>query len=158
MDTLSDKANCISKKVGFQIEEELPALSLIGIGGSFEDGVIIYNTVDFNVKGVLEKSEGIRIISRIVDLYTSTIYSENFMISYLKDHPFTYKNLEIGLHVAMPDGGFVNHPDIRIFVLSEGSISYRTMRTDHDGLVKRETYTKEPYEEAVARIRKGSQE
>lgn len=151
MDSLTHGSDFISKKAIIEIEEKFPYLKNIGIGGSTLNGVINYEQIDFIVNRELTKDEGVELISKIVDIYLSVLHAER-MEFYLSNRSFDFNNLKIGLFIHTEGGESIYHPKIGIFDLSSGNIFYITNKISEDGIILTETYTKEPYEEALKRI------
>jgi len=154
MHKFENMVNRITQKIGIQVEMQIPILRFIGMGGSSKNNIIKYKELAFNVNKKLEKNEGVELISKIVDIYLKNIYSEKSMESYLKEHPFTYKNLHVVLYIHNKEGDNVYHPDNGVIALREENMVYKTNTLTEKGYPKLESYITEPYEEAVKRIRK----
>lgn len=147
-----DLVTGITRRSAEKIEKELPILELSGVGGSMKDNIINHETLIFTVRKTLTKNEGIEIISKIIKIYINEIYGEKKMEGYLKEHPFTYKNLKIKLFIHDKENDKVYHPDIGFVTLSDGMISYLTVSRSEKGYLKKESSTEEPYEEAAKRV------
>lgn len=141
-----------SKKIGAQIEAEIPYLRFFGIGGSSNDGFIREKHISFLSSKKLEKEEGVRLISKIVNSYLKEVMSNKELKEYLKNYPFTYKNLRIGISVQEETRDPDSPSDIDIFDLQEGNIVYIKIVSSDPGKPSKHTFSEEPYEEALKRI------
>ena len=153
MSSFDETLTGIALKTGREIETEIPFLEFAGVGGSLSnDNVINHEKLVFNVKKIIKRDEGVVLISKILNKYLKNMYSEKKMESYLKSHPFTYKNLEVKLFVYTKEGDDVFHPDIESVTLRDGVISYLTVSKSEKWFYKDESYTEEPYEETAKRL------
>ncbi len=152
MNPFESLVTSITKRSADKIEKEIPILTLSGMGGSMKDSVINFETLVFTVNKTINKDQGVGIISDILKIYLREVALEKKMESYVKKHPFTYKNLKIKLFVHDEKGEMVYHPNIGFFTLSDGMISFRTVNRSDNGYFKKVLDVKEPYEEAARRL------
>ena len=119
--------NRISSKTGKQVQSEFDYLTYMGVGGSLDkNNVINYESLDFSTKKEIDRDEGVKIVSRVIEEYLKNIYSDEKMVDYLKEHPFSYKNLEITIYVEDKNGNDVYHPGLWVVYYKKGIIEYIT--------------------------------
>lgn len=145
--------NGISSKTGKQVQSEFDYLTYMGVGGSLDkNNVINYESLDFSTKGEIDRDEGVKIVARVIETYLKNIYSEEKMVNYLKEHPFTYKNLEITIYVHDKNGNDVYHPRLWVVYYKEGIIEYKTKVKIAEYTYKKVSDIEEPFIEAAKRV------
>lgn len=142
-----------SQETGLKFEHETPHLKFLGFGGVYKSDVMEKQYIHFASYQKMNEYEGTRLISNMVNSHMNTTHSSPSLKNYLNNNSFDYKNIEIVLYIQHDNGTPVNHPDIGIFELNDGFISYTTTKPSDKGYVLQETYSKEPYEEALKRIK-----
>ncbi|GAB4238865.1 MAG: hypothetical protein Tsb0021_18460 [Chlamydiales bacterium] len=152
MNDLEDTLNCITQKTAQQVEKEIPALELAGVGGSMKDNVINHKKLVFNHRGTLNENSGMLLLAKVVKLYLKNIHSEKKMEKYLEKHLFTYKNLQIVFFIYDNNGDALFYPELVYVSLVDGFVSYQTVKKSEKGIYKVKTQRKEPYEEEVKRL------
>jgi len=153
MNSFDATLNSIAKKTGTEFENEIPFSRYAGFGGSLSsDHVIIHEEIIFTIKKHISKDESIILISKVIELYLKNIYAEKQLANYLKQHPFTYKNLMVVFFILDGEGKNAFHPDIGDITLREGKMFYRTVSKSEGFLYKVESYVEESYEESAKRL------
>ena len=152
VDRIGRIADTVAYKTGKEIEKEFPYLRYAGAGGGMKDGVIQKESMIFQIRKILSKNEGIILITRILDKYLKNLYAEKKLHQYLKEHPFTYKNLEVVLIIYDSQGKDAFHPNISEFSLRTGVLCYRTLIPSEEYYYETKSRIEEPYEEAAKRL------
>jgi len=145
IDSLNGEINSFIKMKSFQLEKENDYLNFIGIGGSIKDDYIRYKTLEFNVRKTISKEDAIKLLHEIANYYVVSLCSEKFMGKYLKKYKFNIFNLELALYIYDENGILVKHPDISIFELRNGNISYMTTEISDKNITIEKTHGKEKF-------------
>lgn len=109
-------------------------LSFSGVSEASKEGKYDRLGLIFTTKQVLTKEEGKQLILKCVEESLSAFNSNYGFRTYMKDYPFTGKNLNICIHVEPPNRS-VYYPDIRVFTFSNDSIDYATKLNENSRFV-----------------------
>jgi hypothetical protein len=84
-------------------------------------------SLDFQRYGPpLTEEEARKLIISCLDDYLAVVNKDEDIRSYLKNYPFTPKNIDLGIFNYYPDRTDVYHPYIGTVTAREGKISYYT--------------------------------
>lgn len=102
--------------------------------------------LDLDCYKVLSKYEGRKILVDCAETLLNEINSNQKLLHFLKPSPFTIKNIDISIFAHYHDRKSVFYPEIAVFVIRRGIISYRTNTPEKPYVYH--TEEKETYEEA----------
>ena len=119
----------------------------IGIGISMPNGIVKRLGIEFQVQKPLSKQEAREILIACANELLSMINNNKEIRPYLRNFPFTLKNVGIGIFIANQDGSDVYHPDICVASISNGELTYDTR--DKNNRYSYKSTTTESYEEAL---------
>lgn len=108
----------------------------------------------FNINGPLSKDELRYILIGCIKEYLCYINSDEEIRPYLKDYPFTSKNIDISIFVYGLEKKNFNlyYPEIAVASTYIGNLYYQTYGPENEFQYK--TTEKETYEEALAIVKK----
>jgi hypothetical protein len=144
----ADIAREIRGKVGKKLSKK-HQMDLIGIGGGMIKTVNLI-CLSFQIDHPLERGEARYLVVDCVEELLNAINNNEEVRPYLKNYPFTTKNVQIAIFSINPDRSDVYDPYITVASINESDkIYYRTS----DSITNRykHEYT-EPYEEARAKV------
>ena len=141
------------KKIGSKLAEKYQMLPY-GIGGGARkgDGIWLMD-ISFQRYGhPLNEEEARKLIINCVSDFLEAVNSDECLRPFLKDYPFTAKNLNLRIFNYGKDHVLYYFPYIAIVTNSQGKVGFLT----EDPSVKCGYYTEkyEPYDEAVAILKK----
>lgn len=121
-------------------------------GGGGEDRIWLMSlSFDRNSQPLTEE-ESRRLIVDVVNDYLKAVNKDEILRPYLREYPFTPKNIELTIYNSDEDGNRINYPFIDIVDNREGKIGYFTKEEGKEYGYKTEKY--ETYDEAVAILKK----
>jgi len=124
---------------------------ITGILDGMPEGIIHEVGVYLDINHVISKQKARKIIVECAQDFLHEINSHKQLQPYLKEHPFTSKNIEISLFVNDINGATTYFPDLGVVSISKGLIIYQTNDPyDHS---KYKTEESETFEEAVQKVR-----
>ncbi|MBI3259664.1 MAG: hypothetical protein HYZ54_09350 [Ignavibacteriae bacterium] len=138
-------ANKITANVAKKLKEEHD-LHLVGIGGRMMYSVEMMSMrFDYYHQITLEEARKLLVIA--IKEYLSAINSDEKIRPYLKEYPFTAKNVEIGIFILQSNGSKV--PPDKIYYISnmDDILSYYIAK--QNGFSTRTAICEESYEEAL---------
>ena len=131
-------------------------MSIGGKGGQIIDGKVKEISVLFiRQKGPVSLEEGRKMIVDCVEEFISAYNSNPRVRPFLYNSPFGPKNFSISIIYYNENLGEIFFPDITVFSASRGEVGYCTNDPEKEFGYKTEVY--EPYEEALALARGGSE-
>lgn len=143
-----DIANEISAKVAKKLSKR-HQMNLIGEGGGMM-GSIYMIALSFQIDHPLDRNEAReRIIDSVEELLTA-INSNEEIRPFLKNYPFTTKNVKVAIFSVYPDGRKVYDP--LITVVSVDQSEYITFRTKEPNKTPYKNQYREPYSEALVML------
>ena len=119
----------------------------IGISGGMPGGIIHEVGACFEIRRILTKEEIRTIIVDCIQEFANAININEKLKPYLKDYPFTEKNIDIMLVIYNRKRQEVYHPFISGAFTARGSIFYHTEIPENKYDYKEEW--EEPFEEAI---------
>lgn len=121
-----------------------------GMGAAMPGGPIQELTLCFDTKYPYTKEQLREILINSARELLSKIQANNEIQEFLKDHPFTIRNIEIIIYNHDENGGSLCDPEISIARISQAALIYRTI--DFQDSFKYKNEFKESYEEAIKSI------
>lgn len=118
-----------------------------GAGVSMPGGPVKTITLCFDTRRPLSRNHLREVLVASGEMLLSNILINDEIQSFLKDKPFTMKNIGIIIYNNDSNGGDVFCPEISVARLSEGVLVYRT--TDVNNPLSYNNNYKETYEEAL---------
>ena len=140
-------------KIGRELEKKYGMASFGGGGGAGPDGIrlmsLSLNRVD---RGSLNEEEARKLIIECVDDFLKAVNNNEQLRPFLRDYPFTAKNIELDIYNIDKNQELFQFPSIAIVANFEGKIGFLT----EDPSTKHGYHTKkyETYDEAVALLKK----
>ncbi len=122
-----------------------------GSGASMPEGVITSITLCFDTKSPFTKNQLRKILLETGELLLNNVLINDEIQIYLKEKPFTIKNIEIIIYNNDSNGGDVFDPEISVARISQGLLIYRT--TDVNAPLSYKYTYKESYEEALESLK-----
>jgi hypothetical protein len=146
--------NRVSKRAGKSIEKKYTYLEFAGGGGGFtvDNSAIDHEALVFTTKKKLTENEGVILFSRMIDLYFKSLQKEEILFSYLKEHPFTYKNLCLDIMILNNSYKAVLHPHIHVMHLRDGRLWFYTVVPHEQYYYENKWEKKEPFKQAAQRL------
>ena len=126
-------------------------MSQCGIGGGGYPKIWLMSLSFQRFGSPLTEEEARRLIIASLDDYLIAVNKDEDIRPYLKNYPFTPKNINLGIYNYNPDRTNVYHPYIGTVSIHEGKIGYFT---DEPNNLKYYSKKYETYEEAVAILMK----
>jgi hypothetical protein len=138
-------ADVITMQTAKKLKQEKD-LCLIGTGGQMMNEIEMLD-MGFQYFHEVNLEEARQLIVYAADVYLDAINKNEKIRPYLKNYPFTAKNLEIKIWVRKPDSSNVSPGNVHGIFLNDGLVEY-----EPQGSIKYEQpapMLKESYEEAV---------
>lgn len=115
----------ISKQITTHVAQKLLAeknLHLIGSGGQMMEEVKILR-MKFDYPEEVDLSAARSLITSAIECYLNEINQNQEIRKYLKNYPFTARNIQIGIYIHKPDGSDV-HKDKLYYISAINGILY----------------------------------
>jgi hypothetical protein len=138
--------NKILKNVSTQLKQE-KNLSPFGFGGQTSNGVEML-ALSFIYFQPLEIKESRELLLYCIDSFVDAVNKEERIHYYLKNSPFTSKNIQVTIYLYNPDGSNLSS-GLQVISNNGGFLRYKTDNPDGP-LFK--TVLKETYHEALQKI------
>jgi hypothetical protein len=138
--------NIIRSRVAAQLKKE-KKLSPIGFGGQAMDEVVMLSLSFINYKP-LDIKESRELLIYCTDVFVDAVNKEERIHRYLKNYPFTPKNVEVAIFLRNSDGSTITS-GLRIISADNGFLEYEV--DNPDGPLPK-TVLKETYLEALQKI------
>ncbi len=135
-----------------KIIKEKYNLKPCGSGAAMPGGPIQEVTLCFDTKLSFTKNELRELLIKSAKELLNQVNEDNEIHQFLKDHPFTIRNVEIIIYNHDKNGRGVFDPAISVARISQGNLFYRT--TDVNDTFKYKNEFEESYEEALKAISK----
>lgn len=124
-----------------------------GSGGGAKDGLTWLISLSFQrYDSLLTEEEARKLIIEVVYDFLEAVNHDAILKPYLRDNPFTSKNIELTIYNYDRDKRDVYYPFIGVVSNREGKIGYFTTEESNKYRYKTEKY--ETYDEAVAILQK----
>ena len=144
----------IAREIRTQIGKKLAKkhqMDLIGVGGGMMGSVYMIG-LTFQIHHPMDRDEARARIVDCVEELLAAVNSNEEIRPFLKDYPFTTKNVKLAIFINYPDGREVFDPQIGIVSVDQrDSITYRTKEPNKSSYKHR---YHEPYSEALTMLRK----
>ena len=108
----------------------------------------------FQIDRVVGKNEGRKMLIDSAKEFLNTINNNPDVQPYLLEKPFTLKNIELVIFPMGSDGRGVYHPDVQVFALRNGFITYKTGTPEKK--YGYHTVEKETFDEALEIVETGA--
>lgn len=144
----ADIAREIRSNVGKKLSKK-HRINLIGVGGGMMGSVYMIG-LSFQVRHRLEREEARYLVVDCTEELLAAVNSNEAIRPYLRDYPFTTKNVEIAIFSVQADRGEVFDPYIRVASISESEDIY--YRTKEPNKIRYKNEYCEPYAEARAKV------
>lgn len=145
----ADIARDIRAKVGNKLAKK-HHMDLIGIGGGMMKSVYMIG-LSFQIRHPLDRNEARERIIDCVEELLTTINANEEIRPFLKNYPFTTKNVQVAIFSVNADGRAVFDPYITVVSVDQSdSITFRTEAPNEKFYKHRH---REPYLEALAMLR-----
>jgi len=141
----TDVAAKLSKRYNMQV---------IGVTGGLADCVNVLG-LSFQIRGPLIKEELRRILVDCVEEFLIPINTNERLRPFLKNYPFTSKEIEIEIFIVDDTGRRVYDPEIMLAAEYHGIVEYRTADKNTEFGYKQEM--EEDYQTALSIVRKEQQ-
>ncbi len=143
-----DIANEIRAKVGKKLSKK-HHMNVIGVGGGMMGSVYMIG-LSFQIRHPLEREEARYLIVDCTEELINAVNASEEIRPYLRDYPFTTKNVEIAIFSVQADRKEVFDPYIRVASIAESKdIYYHTKEPNK--IMYKNKYS-EPYVEARAKV------
>lgn len=139
----------MASKIRSEIAQKLAKrynMKIFGIGGGMADCVNFLG-LDFQIRGPLTKEQLRRILIDSVQELLNAINENEQIRPYLKNYPFTEKEISITLFIKDPNGNKIYDPEIGIASAGQGTMYYYT--DDKENLYVYKQEIEEDYETAL---------
>jgi hypothetical protein len=147
--------NKVTAEAGKAVERAYPYLTSVGAGGGFtlDNSTIDHEALMFRTEKILTEEEGVPLIADIINLYFDSLKKEKNLFAYLRENPFTYKNLRVKIFVFKNElNDVVSHPNIHMISLRDGVFWCYTVIPHEKRLYDTEWEKKEPFKQAAQRL------
>lgn len=121
-------------------------MNIFGIGGGMADCVNFLG-LDFLIQGPLSKEQLRRILIDSVQELLKAVNGNEEIRPYLKNYPFTEREISVTLFIKDPNGKKIYDPEIGVASAGQGTIYYYTDDKENMYVYKQEI--KEDYETAL---------
>ena len=135
-----------------KIIKEKYNLKPCGMGAAMPGGPIQEVTLCFDTKSPYTKEQLRELLVKSAQELLNQVNENNDIQEFLKERPFTIKNVEILIYNNDRNGLEIFDPEISISRFSQGKLIYRT--TDENDIFKYKNQFEETYEEALKAISK----
>ena len=122
-------------------------MQLCGAGGGMPEGIVDMLALSFDLKKALTIDEVRPILVDCIDTYLNVVNTDKELKPYLKNYPFTPKNIEISIFFRAPNGKSINDPYLCVAGSLCGKLIYSTKAEGQKFGYKSEVI--ESYEDAV---------
>ena len=146
-------ANEISAKVAKTLIKR-HQMDWVGEGGGMMGSVYMIS-MSFQIHHLMDRVESRERIVDCVEELLAAINSSEEIRPFLKNYPFTTKNIRVAIFTEFPNGQEVFHPNICVVSVDQSDNITFCTKESNTGPYK--SKTREPYAEALAMI-KGSKE
>ena len=150
----ADIAREIRANVGKKLSKK-HQMDLIGVGGGMMGSVYMIG-LHFQVHHPLDQNEARERLVDCVDELLTAVNSNEEIRPFLKNYPFTTKNVQVSIISVSPDGRTVFDPFITVVAIHESD--YITFRTKEPQRLSYKNSYKELYSDALTMLRKGKNE
>ncbi len=147
-------ADAITNQTAKKLKQEKD-LCLIGTGGQMMDKIEMLD-MGFQYFHEVNLEEARQLIVYAAEVYLDAINKNEKIRPYLKNYPFTAKNLEIKIWVRKPDSSNVTPGNVHGIFLNDGLVEYEpqgSVKYEHPSPILKETY-----EEAVQMVKTSKSE
>jgi hypothetical protein len=127
-------------------------MRVVGMGGGLANRVNMLG-LSFQIQGALTKEQLRKILIDCEETFLATINENEQIRPFLKNFPFTPKEIEIEIFLVDRTGREVFHPDISTAVAKHGELTYSTVDRNNTFVYKDEEV--EAYGEALKLVRNG---
>lgn len=146
----ADIAREIRGKIGKKLTKK-HHMDLIGVGGGMMGSVYMIG-LGFQIHHPMDRNEARERIVDCVEELLKAINENEEIRPFLRDYPFTTKNVQVSIYIDHPDGRPIFDPDIEIVsVFESNDITFCTV--DQTNTMKYKNQYREPYQEALAKVR-----
>lgn len=148
----------MASKIRSEIAQKLAkrhSMKISGISGGMADCVNMLG-LDFQIQGPLTKDELRRILINSVLELLKAINENEEIRPFLKNYPFTEKEIIITLFVKDKSGGNIFDPEIAVASSWHGTMNYNT--NDKENMYVYKQKIKEDYETALKIVQEESKE
>ena len=146
----ADIAREIRAKVGNNLSKK-HQMDLIGEGGGMMGSVYMIG-LNFQIRHPLDRKEARERIVDCVEELLAAVNSNEEIRPFLKNYPFTPKNVQVAIFSVTKDGQDVYDPYIAVVSVDERDyITFRTEEPNNPSSYKNKY--KEPYSEALAMLK-----
>ncbi len=129
-------------------------LSPCTLGGEGKEGKTSVVIADFEYRGsAIDFAEGRKMVVRLAQDYLAE-FNRQVNPNDVYTYPFEMKDIDIGIYCKDPFGGIYRDPYLNIVVCGNGKITFFTRDPNND--LKTKQLIKEPYEEALQKIKESS--
>jgi hypothetical protein len=147
----ADIAREIRGKVARKLSKK-HQMDCIGVGGGMMDSVYMIG-LTFQIYHIMDQAEARERIVDCVEEILNAINGNQEIRPYLKNYPFTTKNLQVAISVKQSDGRDVFDPDFEmVFIFESDDIDYCTVDSANTRRYKNQY--RESYKEALAMVRR----
>jgi hypothetical protein len=122
-------------------------MQLCGAGGGMPDGIVNMLALSYDLKRSLTIEQARPILIDCLNTYVNAVNADTELRPYLKNYPFTPKNIEIHIFFQTLDGGQVCDPFLCVASSVRGKLIYNTEEKGQKFGYKTEVI--ETYEDAV---------
>jgi hypothetical protein len=144
-----DMANEISAKVAKKLAKK-HQMDLIGEGGGMMGSVYMIG-LSFRIHHPLERNEARARIIDCVEELLAAINANEEIRPFLKNYPFTPKNVQVAIFSIPLDGKGVFDPYIKVVSVDQND--YVTFRTEEPNSMSYKNKYREPYAEALTMLK-----
>lgn len=147
----ADMAREIRSVVGNKLAKK-HKMDVIGVSGGMMGSVYIIG-LRFQIHHPMDRNEARERIVDCVEEMLAAVNANEEIRPFLKNFPFTEKNIDIAIFTNYPDGREVFDPDVR--VVSVNKLGYVTYRTEEPNghLYEYKSVYRELYSEALAKLK-----
>jgi hypothetical protein len=128
------------------------SMSSIGGGGGGDQGFWLMDLGFQRENSLLTEEQARKLIVQVVNDFLTDVNQEESLRPYMRDYPFTSKNVDIAIFNADKEIGDTYHPFIRVVDSNQGKVGYLTEEEGQIYGYKSEKY--ETWDEAVAILQK----
>lgn len=141
----------INEKAGKQIASKY-GMSVIGKGGGADKEGINLKILSFNTIAALNLEQARKLIIDCIEEFLTIINTDEEIRPYLKNFPFTIKNVKITIFFETSDGLSIYDPLISVTYNVGDTLHYATFENEES--VRYKTEITETYEEGLAKLKR----
>ena len=133
-----------------KLKTKISNLHLCGWGGQQISAQVVY--MGFQINHEIDLNSGRDLILQITNTYIDAFNSNKKFRPFIREYPFTIKNLHIDIYFSTPTRGNISDGKISIISINRGIIKYKGGNPDDrlpDGGSRHMTIHEESYEEAM---------